>query len=201
VSRKVVTAATSTGAAFRLFVAVAVPADVASSIEEAIGPWKAAVPAARWARPERRHLTLRFLGPTDPGRITWVEDRLARVAERCPPFVVRVRGLGAFPSLRTARVLWVGVDDEAGSLGALADAVRDGIAAEDPPDRRPFSPHVTVARCDPPISVPEPDAAAALVVGTLPVGEILLVRSHLGAAPRYETLARFPLGGVDSAPG
>jgi 2'-5' RNA ligase len=196
-----VRAATSTGSAFRLFVAVPVPADVASSIEAAIGPWKSAVPEARWTPVVCRHLTLCFLGPTDPGRIPWVENRLARAASRCAPFVVDVGGLGAFASPRKARVLWVGVDDAGGQVGSLARAVRKALAGEFPPDRRPFSPHVTVARCDPPIALPMADAAAGLAIGSLAVGEMSLVRSHLGVAPRYETIARFPLGSVDPGRG
>jgi 2'-5' RNA ligase len=189
-----VRAATSTPAASRLFVAVALPADAASSIEAAIDPWKAAMPTVRWTPLVRRHLTLRFLGPTDPVRIPWIEERLTSAAERSPAFAVGLRGLGAFPSPGAARVLWVGVDDAGGWLGGLADCVQRAIAAEYPPDRRPFSPHVTVARCDPPLAVPMADAAAALSIGSLAIGELSLVRSHLGEAPRYETLARFPLG-------
>jgi 2'-5' RNA ligase len=189
-----VRAATSTPAAFRLFVAVAVSADAASSIEAAIMPWKGAVPDARWTPSVRRHLTLRFLGPTDPARIPWIEERLTTAVARCPGFAVALRGLGAFPSPRAARVLWVGVDDAGGWLGGLADAVQRAIAAEYPPDGRPFRPHVTVARCDPPIALPMADVAEMLAIGSLAVEEVSLVRSHLGEAPWYETLARFPLG-------
>lgn len=191
-----VTGATVSGADLRLFVAVAVPAEVASSIEAAIDPWKSALPGARWTPPERFHLTLRFLGPTAPGRIAWIEDQLARAATRRPPSVVGVRGLGAFPSRRRTRVLWVGLDDADGALTGLAGGVRKAVAPEYPPDVRPFSPHVTVARCDPPIALPAPDVAAALEIGSLAVREISLVRSHLSATLRYETLASFPLGGV-----
>jgi 2'-5' RNA ligase len=142
-------------------------------------------------------MTLRFLGPTDPARVPWIEERLTTAVARCPGFAVALRGLGAFPSPRAARVLWVGVEDVDRSLSGLADAVQKAIAAEYPPDRRPFRPHVTVARCDPPIALPMADAAAMLAIGSLAVGEVSLVRSHLGEAPRYETLARFPLGRAD----
>ena len=186
---------TATGSAttFRLFVAVPVPPGLAASIEAAVDPWKAAVPRARWTPPERRHLTLRFLGATDRARVPWIEDRLAEAAARCRPFEVVVRGLGAFPSPRRARVLWVGLDDAEGSVAGLAEAVQEALAPEFPPDRRPFSPHVTVARCDPPTALPMREVAASLAIGSLAVGEVALVRSHLGASPRYETLARFPL--------
>lgn len=192
---------TATGSAntLRLFVAASVPAGLAASIEAAIDPWKAAVPGARWTPPERHHLTLRFLGSTEPERVPWIEDRLAEGAARCRPFDVVVRGLGAFPSPRRARVLWVGLDDAEGRLADLAGAVQEAIVAEYPPDRRSFGPHVTVARCDPPAALPMREVAANLDIGSLGVGEVSLVRSHLGARPRYETLARFPLG-VGHAP-
>lgn len=191
---------TATGSAntLRLFVAAPVPADLAASIEAAIDPWKAAVPGARWTPPERRHLTLRFLGSTEPGRVRWIEDRLAEAATRCRPFEAVVRGLGAFPSPRRARILWVGLDDAEGTLAGLAEAVQGALAPEFPPDPRPFSPHVTVARCDPPATLPMREVAANLEVGSMGVREMSLVRSHLGAQPRYDTLASFALGGAES---
>jgi 2'-5' RNA ligase len=197
----VVSTATGSTTTFRLFVAAPVPAGLAASIEAAIDPWRDAVPRARWTPPERRHLTLRFLGSTDRRRVPWIEDRLAEAAVRCRPFEVVVRGLGAFPSPRRARVLWVGLDDAEGSLAGLAGAVQEALAPEFPPDRRPFSPHMTVARCDPPIALPMREVGASLEIGSLAVGEVALVRSHLGASPRYETLARFPLGADGAARG
>jgi 2'-5' RNA ligase len=190
-----VSTATRSATTLRLFVAASVPSSLAASIEAAIDPWKALVPGARWTPAERLHLTLRFLGSTEPGRVPWIEDRLAEAAARCRPFDVVVHGLGAFPSPRRARVLWVGLDDAEGRLADLAGAVQEAIAAEYPPDRRSFGPHVTVARCDPPAALPMREVAANLEIGSLAVGEMSLVRSHLGASPRYETLARFALGG------
>ena len=180
--------------AVRLFVAAWVPADLATSIEAAVDPWKAAVPRARWIPSERRHLTLRFLGSTEPARAPWIEDRLTQAAARCGPFDVDVRGLGAFPSARRARVLWVGLDDAEAKLAGLAGAVQEALAAEYPAERRSFSPHVTVARCDPPVALPMREVAEGLRIGTLAVREIALVRSWLGAEPRYEPLGRYPLG-------
>jgi 2'-5' RNA ligase len=98
-------------------------------------------------------------------------------------------------------VLWVGLDEAQGSLGRLAGGVQEAIATEYPPDRRPFSPHVTVARCHQPLALAMPEGAPALEIGSLAVREMSLVRSHLGSAPRYETLATFPLDGVERTPG
>ena len=65
-----------------------------------------------------------------------------------PRFTVDVRGVGAYPSVRKASVIWVGVEDGAGHLGGVARAVEEVAAALGLGERetRPFRGHVTVGR-------------------------------------------------------
>ena len=96
-----------------------------------------------------------------------------------------------------ARVLWVGLDDPAGLLAALA---RDLEAALVPlgfeAEPRAFTPHLTLARFKPPASVAgvlsdEPRVTAP----SFEVGHLALYRSHLHPkGARYEVLATIPLG-------
>jgi RNA 2',3'-cyclic 3'-phosphodiesterase len=172
------------------------PADVAAAVDAAIEPLRAALPRARWTPPAHRHVTLLFLGRTERRLLPWIEGSLAEAAARMPVFEVRVHGLGAFPRGRRARVLWAGFDDPAEALVGLAGAVQDALAAEFPPARRAFGAHVTVARCDPPVAFPKAYADTRVESEPFEVREMALVRSHLGgAAPRYATLATFPLTG------
>jgi 2'-5' RNA ligase len=123
---------------------------------------------------------------------------------------IRVRGYGFFPTARSARVFWVGI--EAGpALGALAKAV-DGATASlgIPKEDRPFSPHLTLARGggagnprrqknDKPNRslqrLQEKLAAMpALDFGTMTPREFSLYQSHLGrGGARYEKLASIAL--------
>jgi 2'-5' RNA ligase len=148
-----------------------------------------AVPPANW------HLTLRFLGATDAARHRRVVEELGRI-DPPPPFDLTLAGLGAFPRAGRAKVLWAGVGEGADELRALAAsveaaAVRAGFA----PETKPFSPHLTLSRLDPPADLRPTIERAPVFAGGMRVDEFVLFRSHLGGGPpRYEPLLRFPLG-------
>jgi 2'-5' RNA ligase len=77
----------------------------------------------------------------------------------------------------------------------VAGSLEDALGREFPSEARPFRPHLTVARFQPP--VPLEEDLGALVVESRPfdVAWLTLYRSHLGpAAARYEAVATFPLG-------
>ncbi len=166
------------------------------AIERAIEPWRASLPAVRWVPRENWHVTLKFLGQTWPRLEAWVGERVGEAAASCSPVQTRLRGLGRFPAGGRARVLWAGLDDGSGLLGRIAQALDAALAAELRPETRAFSPHLTVARSDPPVDLP----AAFLETPVEPVetriGSITLFRSHVRRpAPRYEALATYRLGG------
>jgi RNA 2',3'-cyclic 3'-phosphodiesterase len=67
---------------------------------------------------------------------------------------------------------------------------------EFPAEKRPFHPHLTVARSDPPLKLPVGYSGTELDSKEWDVDHVVLFRSHLGRpAPRYEALSRFALGG------
>ena len=145
-------------------------------------------PAANW------HLTLRFLGPATRAPVQAVRDHLAS-AGLGDAFAARFGGLGAFPRPRSARVLWMGIGEGADGLRALAaHAEAAARAAGFPPEDRPYRPHLTLARIAPPRDVTALVARAPAATVEVPIREIVLFRSHLGAGPaRYEPVARVPL--------
>ncbi|HJR97053.1 MAG TPA: RNA 2',3'-cyclic phosphodiesterase [Actinomycetota bacterium] len=180
----------------RLFVAVSVPDQVATQVEEALEPWRTALPGVRWTPRSNWHVTLRFLGSTDPRLVTWISDRLSEVASMIAQFEGAARGVGAFPSPRRARVLWAGIDDHDRSFADLARAVTTALDPEFPAEERVFSAHVTVARSDPPVPLPPSFAETPLESDRFVVGSMELMRSRLRRpAPVYEQVAAFPLSG------
>lgn len=179
----------------RLFVAIEVPDEAAAAVEEAFAPWREAFPRARWVPRENRHVTVKFLGRTWPRLRDWVPERVRRAVVVVSPFEIAVSGVGSFPSRRRGRVLWAGLDD-GGRIADLAGAIDDALAEEFPPESRPFHAHLTVARSDPPLSLPPAFVETELASAPWPVQDVVLFRSHLQRpAPRYEALARIPLGG------
>lgn len=179
----------------RLFVAVSVPelhrAWIAEQVSELARQW----PETRWIPPDNQHITLKFLGSTPADRLEQVMSSCEQVAAGHRPGSLSLTQLGVFPSLTRARVLWIGLDDPAGLLTAVACALDErltplGFEAE----KRAFSPHLTIARFRqatkvdelPPLKAPPaPFAFAALD----------LWRSHLSSkGARYERLASFLFG-------
>jgi 2'-5' RNA ligase len=178
----------------RLFVAMEIPESAKDEVEDAFRPWREAFPKARWAPRENWHVTLKFLGRTWPRLTEWVPERVEAAARDVAPFVTRITGVGSFPSARSGRVLWAGVE-ETGPVTELAATVEGSLVEEFPAETRGFHPHLTVARSDPPVRLPPGFAETPLVTEEWEVDHVVLFRSHLRRpAPVYEPLARFPFG-------
>lgn len=189
----------------RLFVALPVPRAVREGVVVAASRLRPRLPAARWAPVTHLHLTLVFLGETEGARLPALDEALGRRFAGFAPLTLRLSGAGCFPPRRAARVAWIGFEPAAG-LGRLQGEVAAAVAGvlERPPERRPFHPHLTLARC----RRPWPRAAVELWASALagPHGEAFevstgeLVRSHLAASgARYETVGSYPLAAPPGA--
>ena len=124
----------------RLFVAVDIPEDVKAPL--VCLPRE--LPQAHWVHPEQLHLTLRFIGEVEQQTMMAIKAALTRVS--FPPFLLTLCGVGHFPPRSHPRVLWVGMDP-CRALTQLQQEVELALFdAGIPPDERPFSPHLTLAR-------------------------------------------------------
>ena len=182
--------------ASRLFVAFAVSDAALDEVERAIEPWRARFPQARWVPRENMHVTLKFLGRTWPRLEDWVHQQVGTVAAGHGRVTTRLTGLGSFPSAARARVLWVGIEDPEGAFASLVGALDVALEEEFAPESRAFSPHLTVARSDPPLKLDVGFGRTRIEPAGFFVDRIVLFRSHLQRpAPRYEPIATFPLAG------
>lgn len=147
-----------------------------------------AVPPSNW------HLTLRFLGWTEPPQADRILAELDQ-HERMGSFSMRLAGLGAFPKARRATVLWVGVSAGEEPLTQLVArcerAVQAaGFSAED----RPFHPHMTISRVRPPEDVTAFLEAVPTFNRRFTVGHVALYRSRLrSGGTEYEVVERVSL--------
>lgn len=101
----------------------------------------------QWVRPDSIHLTLKFLGDIEEGLVDPIRELLAPVVTGVSPFSVGVERLGVFPDLRNPRVLWLGLSGPVETLvrlAAEADARFHSLGF--PLEKRPFDPHLTLAR-------------------------------------------------------
>jgi 2'-5' RNA ligase len=139
----------------RLFIGVPLPEDAAAAVASVVDEVRAkALPPGwkdvRWVRLDGLHLTLRFLGPTPEPRIEPTAAAVVDVASRASgPIELELGGVGAFPSGRRPRTIWIGLTGGVEPLGRLAAEVDRALkAAGWPPVDRPFRAHLTLARSD-----------------------------------------------------
>lgn len=187
----------------RLFVAVNLPAAVRAGIVTAVAPLVASVPrGVAWVREPNLHLTLRFLGDRPLALVEPLSSRLAVVAAAEPTFDLALGGLGAFPSLRKPRVLWIGVESNV-ALAALYQKV-DEVCASLGVEReaRPFHPHVTIGRVRPGGAMATAGLQQAVVAlstsrWSLSVSSVDLMSSTMGrGGSQYARLSAAPLAGA-----
>ena len=189
-------ARTDRPARLRLFVAIDVPSEVRARVDEAVTPWRERFPSGRWVPVDNWHVTLTFLGSTAPDLVGWISSTLTRVAGGTPAFGSRVDGLGAFRSVTRARVLWAGLHDDDGAMARLAGDLGTALEREFTPERRALTPHLTVARFDPPVELGEELGRVVVRSEPFEVDRITLYRSYLRRPwPVYEPVAVFPFAG------
>jgi 2'-5' RNA ligase len=182
-----------------LFVAVELPETVHEVIARGLGGLRRALPPSRWVRREAMHVTLKFLGEQPEAAVGELTDRLAPRLASLAPVGVALGGGGFFPHERRPRVAWLG--GRAPGLEAWAAAV-DAAAAECgvPPEARPFSLHVTLARIERPWGARAVDdfvhALGRWRFEPFVARELVLFESRLqpGGAV-YAALRRFAVGG------
>lgn len=131
----------------RAFIAIDLPLYIQQQLAKVLEQLKRPeTNAVRWVPAKNIHLTIKFLGDVSPANLEILKKILQSEVSRYRPFEVRVGGLGAFPSIRRPRVVWVGVEAPPvlASLqrGIESETIRLGYAVEE----REFSPHLTLGR-------------------------------------------------------
>jgi RNA 2',3'-cyclic 3'-phosphodiesterase len=138
----------------RLFVALEIPEAVRSNLTALIDELRTVDTRStknkpRWIRPENLHVTLKFIGHVAPERLDPIRSELADVRSTAA-VTVRFHGLGFFPNARRPRVLWAGVEASP-NLAAIAGDIDQRLSKLDiQGEQRAFTPHLTLARFEPP---------------------------------------------------
>jgi len=184
----------------RLFVALEIPSAVRDNLAALIkelGTLETPSPGrkARWVRPANLHVTLKFIGEIPPAKLDAIRDALSTVRSEQPAYL-RFRGLGFFPSEKRSRVLWASIEGPPNLVTLVGDIDERletlGVARE----RRPFTPHLTLARFEPPGISEKLGARVRENVtrdfGVLRTSEFHLIESKLEpSGAEYTTLQSF----------
>ena len=148
----------------RLFVALNFTEEIKSSLLDAIDLLRYKTVSGSFTGKENLHMTLAFIGETHD--ISSAKDAVSRCS--FSPFNITVGGCGRFGAL-----WWAGIE-KCPELTCLAYQVQDTLRLSGfPIERRPFKPHITLARqvqSNAPIELQIP-------IMTMPVDHISLMRS------------------------
>lgn len=149
----------------------------------------------RWVPQENYHVTLNFLGEITEDKIVILKEMLTQLAHHHAYFHLKLHGLGAFPSDKEGRVLWIDVQNSLALRSLQEDCESRLLELGFQLEARPYKPHLTIARLRNPRHVA--DMIYPLVrqsFGELEVKSLTLYESRLGGAfPVYEPLMKFPL--------
>ncbi len=138
----------------RLFLALDIPDAIRDRISRFVEGVAGFAPDARWAKPESLHVTLKFIGEQPDSAVEKIKQELSTIELGAPE--IHFRGYGFFPTAKSARVFWIGLEpiglestglESTPQLAALAAAIDDKMPALGiPKEDRAFSPHLTLAR-------------------------------------------------------
>jgi 2'-5' RNA ligase len=130
----------------RLFIAVPLPKDTEQYLAEVIRALRRPSDGIKWVDPRNIHLTLRFLGDTDPPLVPDIQKEILAVATHAR-VVCSLGEIGAFPNLSRPRVIWVGLENNIDRLKQLASGIETGVRTIGfAPEDKPFKPHLTLGR-------------------------------------------------------
>ncbi len=158
----------------------------------------------KWVSPQSIHLTLKFLGDIPESQVLPIGQALQRACAGFQPLAISLTEMGCFPNAQRPRVIWVGVGGNLDALSQLQRAVESEINPLGfEPERRGFTPHLTLARIRDRARSSERQELGQLLTKVrvdpsvgMTVQELRLMRSELrptGAV--YTCLVTAPLGG------
>jgi RNA 2',3'-cyclic 3'-phosphodiesterase len=176
--------------------ALEIPSIVQENLAGFLKALRALSPQTRWVRAENLHVTLKFIGEVPSAKLDAIRAALA-IVRSDREVTIDFRGLGFFPDEKHARVFWAGLDASPNLKRLALDIDHAAEKLGIPPEKRPFSPHLTLARFQPP-GLPEKLRAvmqenAARDFGSLKAGQFHLIESKLKpSGAEYTTLESFP---------
>ena len=193
----------------RTFIALEMHPSMQRALGQTIERFAQALPTLRWVGAAGIHLTLAFLGELDDERLALAMEATQAAARNFPAFAYRLAAPGMFGSPQQPRVIWMGIEDQ--PIGQLSgsplqrlhhtlnrELERRGFETE----KRPFSPHLTLARVRQPLTPAEQQSLQRLLHSKLDnasstlykVNHLNVMKSELSrAGAKYSVLEAYAL--------
>lgn len=163
------------------------------------------LPRVRWLDPTGIHLTLAFLGELNDEQLSEAMNASATTARQVKAFSYHLSRLGIFGSPHHPRIIWMGIEEPSGSLVRLHRMLNQELEQRGfEIDKRPFSPHLTLARIKAPLTPTEQQELQRLLAGDqrgiasptdYPANLIHVMKSELSrSGAHYTSLREYRLG-------
>ena len=136
------------GLTLRLFTGIAATEDINSRLDELVRRLKPLAPI-RWSPAANFHITTKFIGPWPESRLEDLRGALSGLMG-AGKFVIAIRGLGFFPSAKRPRIFWAGVEGGEPLANLASDIEQACTKLSVKVEKKPYSPHLTLARIEPP---------------------------------------------------
>ena len=182
----------------RLFIAARITTEIQRQIGDFLDQFHKLPGRVKWVEPHNIHITLKFLGEAQLSEVDKIKKATQAASANFGGFEVHLQGCGVFPNMRAPRVFWIGINDPQKRLTSLAVKIDSNVTELGfEPERRPFSPHLTLGRVkeeDRLEMVKEAFGKAGFGPVPLRVDEIHLIESQLRpSGPVYRDVAGFKL--------
>ena len=152
----------------RTFIAIELSDGARSHLSRELRRLAQALPRLRWVDPDTLHLTLSFLGELDDAQLDNAIQATTATAAEARTFTLHIGSLGTFGPPRSPRVVWSGVTGDTPRLLSLQKQLTARLAEQGfPPEDRPYSPHLTLARIKDSLTPQELAALQRLIPPTL----------------------------------
>lgn len=182
----------------RLFVGVPIPLKLHEKLHAVQKDIEQSVKGS-FVSPANFHFTAKFLGDVGEGTISDICSHIDAVLLKHSSFPVRLIGLGAFPSVKHLRVVWVGTSENPAFVSLLT-VIQRALGSFRKDNYEAVIPHLTLVRVR---GVSDQQKLEMTFkkfrlfdFGSFTVGNVVLYRSDLGrAGPVYTIVREFVLGG------
>ena len=131
----------------RTFIAITLTQEAKEFLAEVQSELKKSAADIKWVETKNIHLTLKFLGEIDQTQLQEIIRIIAEITQETNQFQVQLSSLGAFPSLRSPKVIWAGIEQgekETKEIFLALENKLKQIGFEK--EKRGFSSHITLGR-------------------------------------------------------
>jgi len=129
----------------RTFIALPIPGEIKNIMADTEDELKSCHLDCRWVKPEKMHLTLKFLGEVDEAQVEPIKKVITRAANAFSSMIVNLQGYGFFPSQYNPRVFYISTDHES-MLMNIADFLENELKKLGFKKEHRFRSHITLAR-------------------------------------------------------